>query len=471
MINPLNFLIGRHPIAGLEISEDVVRLALLELSDGKTPVISVKTLAEEKLADGIVARGAVEDETALSQAIARLAATSGIGADYVVVSIPEEKIYSHVFSFPETIGGKKLEQTMELTIGFHLPVHPKDVYLDWEGLETPGDKTKEIYLAAAPRAVIDGFLGAIGKAGLKTVAVETHAASFARVAEIDEEPTLIIKNEPKSANFYILKNRIPHFTRIVPLDLGKAILKKEPERLKNFYEFENGALAGVINYGKLTTLRTILPEKTEDEQKWLISLGAAARGLLPRSEDNLVSIMPLGTEKAYEYQKASAFSNLAANIVIGVSIFFATAYLGSWLLMTSLQQNTTSALESATAIRISPESATLEERARAFNSQVANAAAIATQIPRWSVVMTILEKYLGNENITISNISMPSPVSAFNITGVALNREALNNFKRQLENAEELTNVTLPLSGVGLRANIPFSVSLYLKNPQMLYQY
>jgi Tfp pilus assembly protein PilN len=470
MTNPLDFLIRRSPIAGLEISETAIRIALISMTDGKTPTIGVKAMAEEALPAGVVTNGEVTDVKQLTAVIKKLVSSSKLTTKYVIVSIPGEQAYTRIFSFPETISGDKLETSMNLTIGFHLPVKPDDVYLDWEKLEGEEKANKEIFLATMSKKIVDGFLEAVNAAGLKTTAVELHEASFVRVANIGNEPVLIKRERQGGTNFSVIKNRIPHFTRFVPNSLSEDILDKETLRVRNFYEFEHGTISDTLNYDKLSCVRNILPEATDDESRWLIALGAAARGLLPRSEDTLVSLMPLGTETAYEYQKLAAFSELLTNSIVGVAIFFAVAYLGVWALMISLQVNAVNALQGASIAAIPTDSAGLEARANDFNARVGQLAGIARTIPRWSIAVEMIGKYL-DHGVVINSLNMPSPAASFSITGVASTREALKIFTKSLEESEYFTGVVVPLTGASLRANIPFSATFMLKDPQSLYQY
>ncbi|MBI5742525.1 MAG: pilus assembly protein PilM [Candidatus Niyogibacteria bacterium] len=470
MTNPLDFLIRRSPIAGLEISESAVRIALLEMGKGKNARVAIKTLAEEELPEGTLTDGRVTDTKGLTEAIRRLVTGAGITTKYVVASIPVGAAYARVFSFPENVSGEKLEQTMNLTIGFHLPVRPEDVHLDWEKIEGDDGEVKEIFLAAAAKDVVTGFLEAVKNAGLKVVALEIHPASFARVADLGAGATIVRRADTASTAFYVLKNGAPRFMRTVPNAAGKVFLKGEAQRIKNFYEFENGPVSDILDYETLTGARAIVPEGLEGEARWLVALGAAARGLLPRSEDTLVSVMPLGTELAYEYQKLATFSNLLSNIAVGVAAFFATAYLGAWIMMLSLQMSVTSGLQNASMVRVAPEMAGLEDRATAFNERVASLAGIVGTIPRWSLAVELVSRHI-SDGITISALSMPAPSAVFSMTGIAATRDSLNAFKRSMEEEPQFAEVAMPLVGIGMRKNIPFSVSFRLKDPQVLYQY
>jgi Tfp pilus assembly protein PilN len=180
--------------------------------------------------------------------------------------------------------------------------------------------------------------------------------------------------------------------------------------------------------------------------------------------------MPLGTELAYEYQKLATFTNLLSNITVGVAAFFAAAYLGVWIMMLSLQMSVTSGLQSASAIRVAPEVAGLEDRAAAFNERVVGLAGIVGTIPRWSLAVELLSRHI-SDGIVVGSLSMPAPSAVFSMSGVAATRDALNAFKKSMEEEPQFADATMPLVGIGMRKNIPFSVSFRLKDPQMLYQY
>ena len=129
-----------EPIAGLEISDSCLRLALLGIvkekikakQGEKEETIEVKALGEKTLKEGIIVGSEIKKKEDFIAGLNELLKDIKPRVRYAIVSIPADKIYSRLYSFPKTLGGEKLEETMKLTVGFRLPINLEDVYLDLE---------------------------------------------------------------------------------------------------------------------------------------------------------------------------------------------------------------------------------------------------------------------------------------------------------------------------------------------------
>ncbi len=493
----LKLFTREEPIAGLEISDSFLRMALLNLETRKVAeksadktqkeekIIAVKTLGEKTLKEGIIVNGEIKDMSELVSALKELLKEIKPRINYAVVSISSDNIYSRLYSFPKTLSGVKLEETMNLTVGFQLPVEPEKVYLDWEKIESK--EKNEIFLAAIPKSIINAYMEALMAAGLRTVAIEFYPMSVSRVIKVPEnENILTVIFSKDKADISIIGGRAVRFNRLAPLSRfpDEVSFSDEIRKTADFYESESknsvSEIALIGEGGKISGLSLpvsqagiISPfaEHTEikkDGSRWLISVGAALRGILPRHEDALVSLMPVGTEQSYENQKAVAFAGFISSVLIGLSIFFSAAFIGVWILMISVQQGFRSRLENLNSLPLPADAAELENRAKNFNGLIVEAGGILGTLPKWSGVLEEL-KARAISGIIISNFSIISPQDAISATGIAQNRSQLNMFKKILEESPLFTEINLPLTNIELRENIPFSVSFRLKNPTSLY--
>jgi len=209
-------------------------------------------------------------------------------------------------------------------------------------------------------------------------------------------------------------------------------------------------------------------EVTSPKSKWLVALGAAIRSKIPEGKDNLISLLPVGTEEAYAYQRATTFIVVMRNLVISVSLFFVVAYLATYLFMFSLSKNTAERITTLSASAIPPLLAEKEHQITDINTITEIGATFLSQMPVWSKVLTELVAITPNE-ITISQFSGPNFIEKFSVTGTAINRVALNNYKKILQESHMLSEVELPLTNLEQKGEIPFSISFRLKDPSALY--
>lgn len=319
-MNLLNLLTIEKNVAGIEISDSVIRLAFFRphrKKYGKQLTIDTATrttdriqeqdeliLIEEPIASNIIANGVVVDTELLGKTLKTIWSKAKLGTDYAVVAIPDDAVYSRVFSFPKTVEGSRITETMRLAINFQLPIQTDNAYLDWERT-TGTSSSNEILLSTVPRDVVRGYIKALDYAGIKTLALESHLASIARAVKLEQGHTAIFsKKTPDGATIFVLKDGILRFSRTLPLQtVPESKIPQEMSRLKTALEAETKEHiieADIINAEICDEYREH-PALTAPKAKWLIALGAVMRGKIPEGRDNLVSLLPVGTEEAYAY--------------------------------------------------------------------------------------------------------------------------------------------------------------------------
>lgn len=469
-MNLLTLITREESVAGLEVSDTFLRVALLGPSKEKTK-LEIKSLGEEPLPRGVIEGNTVKNEREFIEALKRLFKKLRKKIRYVVVSLPSRGLYTKIFSFPKAVKEEKLEESMKLTLGFQLPVRLEEVYLDWEKIE--GADESKVFLAALPRTVVDSYIKLLSAAGLKPIAVEVHPSSFPRVAKLPDAPLLVKELGGTDAHLFIVEVQGVQFSRLLPdTFLNEKLLEQEVQKLANFYEVETGQSPQIVNLNDTQLQDTYLdhPDIQKSPGTWAVALGAAARGLIPRAEDTLVSLLPVGTEEAYEYQKMIAFSEFFSSISIGLSVFFAVAFLGTWFFMTSLQERMLTQIEALDTAPAPGDAGTLEEQARNINTLVALGVDLTHTLPRWSPLVEELKARLV-PGISIASFASARLEEGFIVNGTASGRSQLNLFKNTLEESPLFQNVNLPLTNLEQREHIPFSITFYLEDPQSVYVY
>lgn len=463
-----SFLTRAETIAGLEISDSYIRLCFFTQNkkDGSSTISLQK---EQELPKGVIKNGIIQDDQAVIETLKTLFEALPQNIRYVIATIPAQATYIKVFGFPKAIQGKKLEETMNLTIGFQLPIKTEDVYIDWEAAKD--SESNEVVLAAAKKAVIDQYIAILIAAKLNPVAIEPHIFAVLRAINITEEAHTLIVDETSTDDilFWIAHKGTVRFVRSLPSHL---VDQKEEEirKIAAFYEAEHHVVPTVIQSTEMSLLTTIKEKQdTLPENVWLASIGAARRGIIPRAQDSLISLMPIGTVKAYKRHQAISFVEFVANTTVGIAAFFSIAFVGVWFLMSSLQQQTLIQIENLNALPISPDTAELEAHAQTLNGLTSGAHQALQKIPLWSTILEEIRKR-STQGIIVTNATFPSPEDIVTITGTAANREQLTAFKKTMEASDLFTEVSLPSTNLELREAIPFSLSFKLKDPTTIYE-
>lgn len=504
----ITFLTRNEPVAGFEVTDDSVRFLLLKTKKSKTshgdagksnPSVfsrffhphyrfstEVKIAAEESLKEGTVVNGVLKDHVEFVKTIKNLLKKTNATVRYVIVSLPTHKVYSRTYTFPKTIDDEKINDSMHSVVAFQLPLKQEDIYLNWEKTDFEDEKT--VVVAGAQQTVVNEYLVALLEAGLYVVAVEFHPVSAARVVVASDKNAFdaLVLIHKDSFTISIIKQGVVRFSRVIPRVFceHKDGIVDEVRKVVDFYESEKqvkvtriallGEAANVLaaKKGLGWSAPAVLAEPIDhfserlyvsgEQSNWLVVLGAAVRGNMSRSADNLISLMPVGTRQAYERQKALAFGAFLSNVIVGLSLFFTLVFLGSWILTVSLQQSYVGRIAVLKSTPLPTDAVGLENQARNFNEVIAPKAVLLRTFPRWSLAIARLQMLVG-PGITISSFSTTAPGTII-ITGSASTRAGLKQFKKALEDSPLFSSVSLPISNLAPRENVSFSASFISKD-------
>ena len=127
-MNISHLLVQKKNVVGIEISDSLIRIAFFRthknLSGNKKRKDSTQdeelVLIEEPIAANVIDNGVVVDKDLLAKILRVLRSKIKIDTNYAIVSIPDDKIYSRIFSFPKSINESRLPEAMRLAINFFL---------------------------------------------------------------------------------------------------------------------------------------------------------------------------------------------------------------------------------------------------------------------------------------------------------------------------------------------------------------
>lgn len=496
----LKLLTYEEKIGGLAVFDSRLEMTVLDF-DRKKGRLSVASRSSADLPSGVVVGGLLKNETAFVAAFKGLISASKKSSSFVV-SLPANCVYSHSFAFSNILTEKQIEDAMRLNLRFSLPMEEKDAYVDWETVESMEPSKKEILLCAGNRAEIDKYLAAFAKLNIAPVAIEFHALSVGRILSLkSKEPLLTAILSDNNLEASIFESGALRFLQ--SFDLNKASLDEEKIieivcvdkmwRIKNFYDAEKnkkdfiGSLYLIgddekINlYQELLSLKfrkpliieaarfgDIFPQIMPSEQKSNLSgvaFGAALRGLMPREEDTIISLMSIGTEKAYERKRMVSFIKFASDLISVLSVFFAVVFVSIWVLMGVLVSNIEDSLQRQGEL---PSGLLdLKNKAAAFNEIIKQANLLNGELPKLSRFVERISAFqtLG-VILTRTDISSTGSVT---LGGTVTTRDSLLQFKNVLEGSGLFKEVKIPLNYLEQKSNIAFSFSLELKNVDFMF--
>lgn len=498
----LKLLTYEEKIGGLAVFDSRIEALVLDF-DEKKGALSIKTSASVDLPSKTVEGGILKNKESFVAAAKSLLEKikEEIKISSFIVSLPADAIYSKNFSFPRTLTDAQIDESMKLNLSFSLPFSPESAYLDWETIESSDIAKKELILCAVDRKVIDGYLEAFSESGITPVAIEFHNLSASRVVVLkSKEPALVVTLLNDNLELSIIESGAIRFlqafdiNKILSAEAGKNaedIVIDKIWRAVNFYNSEKNQ-KGYLNkiyligdYEKTAKYKDIISQKIEGVQAGFpellpafpklpmsensnlpdITFGSALRGLMPRREDTIISLMPMGTEQAYEQKRLVSFVKLASDLVSVLSIFFVAMFIGSWILVEVLENNIEKSLSGRGAL---PEGLLeLKSRADNFNKIISQAEGLSGQAPKWSGFSERISA-LGVYGISLNRIDT-SLDGSVNIAGVASTRDSLLQFKDVLEKSNLFLEVKIPFNYLEQKDNISFALALKLKDSSILF--
>jgi len=242
--------------------------ALLAAAAGETPA-------------GAIAGGRVLHPDAVGEALRGLLRGAKISQKKCVLALGKQSVTLRTAQLP-VMPERELREAVRWEAQKHLHYSPEEAVVDYTGVRriTDADGEKlEVYLAAAQKEVVLGYLNAAGLAGLNAVAVDVEAFALYRLlgylrqatGATDLEAALLLDAGAESSNILIADGGRLGFQRVVQLG-GKADpadLSKEVQRSVDYYFYNSREREGQLR------------------QVWLAGAGSASAELRDKLREDL----------------------------------------------------------------------------------------------------------------------------------------------------------------------------------------
>lgn len=176
-------------IFGLDIGRSFIKLAEV---DGGGKVKVLKACGSIQTPGGGIQSESTIDLAKVSEAIRQCAENAKVGSSECVVSIVESQVVSRLIELPN-LTDKELAAAINWEAEQYIPMPIRDVNLQYK-IVSKGETTGKIsvLLIAAPKRVIEKYIGIVRGAGFKAIALETESLALARSLVRPGDPTTII---------------------------------------------------------------------------------------------------------------------------------------------------------------------------------------------------------------------------------------------------------------------------------------
>lgn len=436
--------------------------------------------ASLRLPPGIVVGGRINDKPLLVAALKKLRSMTDIAKaekGEVILSLPSPLVYSQIFSLPD-LPDVALAEAADLNIRMISPINLNESYYGYQVVGVAeGGFGKEVLVAFIPSAVSDEWAIAAKDAGFLPVATEFHSLSLARLVAVALDPLLLhlaVNVASEGVSLILLKNGslvFDYFFSWESVQKGdkrisfanlKDVLFAEINKVINFSisrfggevrsiivnaeGFEEEIIAGIKTAFPSLKITKFIPPGGK-APGLAVTIGAATRGRIMRSADEMLSLSSITVVEEYEQ-----------NRILSAIIFWRRLSLVSFgflLLVFSVANIFLSrmAMEAETGIARKLTTEELSEYGRLktlateFNSLVSSVAAIRFEENRVLPFIDRISEYAGSD-IRFTRFTFQSLSQPVVLNGVAPSMDVILSFHRRMLQAPGISSVELPLASV-----------------------
>jgi len=476
MIKILKLLNPEPPIAGLEINDLSLRYFIVKA--GQPKIYSVK------LEPGVVVEGKLQNKEAFLKALLNLRnqiTKKSKEKLFVILNISANNVYFQIFDLPN-VALNNLEEASQLNLQMISPIDISEAYYDCQKIGEIKEENKiEIAGAFIYKNIIDDFSELFLKANFVIVAVEFVPLAIARLVKelalnFDEKANYILLYlSSDGLNFLIIRNGNLYFNyftswrslkgekRYLGLEEFRAVVVDETKKILSFYNrnwtepikafliFAQGLsdeIKEIITKNfSLEVQEITLKKYSKLEYVWSPALGSYLRGLIDRSEDNIISLASTGTEEEFRRQLFITFVRLWQKIVLSFLIFIIVAVFAANMFLFArvnmLQQN-----KDLINIRNQEEINELQAKVKEFNDRVALLKKVRGEIFSWSDFFSKIKAIASQDDIEILKLVVDSDQKSINIFAKATDEKKAEAFRQKLANEAQFQEVVMPLSHI-----------------------
>src|SRR6266480_3673263 len=217
-------------VTGLKIGGSQLAAARVH-NNGVPELVQV---ARQELEPGIVVGGELRDPDALSDALKDFFKRNKLPRQGVRLGIANNRIGVRIFDIDGIEDVKQLENAVRFRAHEVLPIPIEEAVIDWQVLnereDQDGGVTRRILLVVAYRDLVDRYVEACKKAGIKLVGIDLEAFALLRAvaeplpAEVGtpNAAVVVVAVGHDRSTFAVSDGRVCEFTRV--LDWGGATL-------------------------------------------------------------------------------------------------------------------------------------------------------------------------------------------------------------------------------------------------------
>jgi type IV pilus assembly protein PilM len=215
---------SKSEVVGLKIGSSQVTAARVS-NDGSPELLQV---AREPLPEGIVVGGEVHDIEGLARTLKSLFGKNKLPKRGVRLGLSNNRIGVRTFEIVGIDDPNQLENAIRFRAQETLPIPLDEAVLDWQILsetldEATGQVTHRVLLVVAYRDLVDRYVAACKKAGIRLAGIDLEAFAMLRALAAPPEPVdgaapaaqVVVNVGHDRSTFAVSDGRVCEFTRVL----------------------------------------------------------------------------------------------------------------------------------------------------------------------------------------------------------------------------------------------------------------
>jgi type IV pilus assembly protein PilM len=233
------------PSVGVDISDTSMKYVYFEPTLRHHKARILKSWGDIDIPADSLERGDVKNPKLLTETLKEFKKITG--ADFVRVSLPEERAYIFETEIKHNVPTKEIQSLLEFRLEENVPIAARDTIFDYDFLpSSPESRTSKVVVAAYQRDTIMTYYEACIAADVVPISFEVEAQAMARaVIPTDTTDTIMLIDFGKTrTGVGIIKSGILLYTSTIDIGggqlsqvmrrvLGDTVAEAELTRLKN----------------------------------------------------------------------------------------------------------------------------------------------------------------------------------------------------------------------------------------------
>ena len=441
-------------------------IQIVQLSSDKK---KVKIFATVPLPEGLIGGQEVLDKLALTNIIKNAWKKLEIKERSVFLVIPEFSTFVKTFELAG-VEFSDLAEAVSWQVHEYIPKDLDDIIFDWQ-IVGKNKKTYKILVVALDKSTLSGFVDSVEKAGLFPQVVEIPSLCLRRILLDGQEINLIIY---KTLNDIIITAfdgpRLLASSVIRDGDHQEfeVVLKSVFTRFKGERDFK--IKMGGVNLDKNVTEQVLKGLEVRLEsldlaieginkdniQNYLIPILSCLQEPSEPSDPFSLNLLPAALVERY---KRSKLNLQIWGLILTVTLFVSTSFLltlGVYLVMdqqiTSFRQQNSDAFQK---IKERQEISKSVEKINSISDRVDRISKVS--LPPQIILNEIAQAKA--EGINIGKYSLDFDKGIISISGSAIDRNTLLDFKRNLESNPNISQIEIPISSFEKDIDLDFMAS------------